>query len=107
MVLKNEMRPIHPGKIIKEVIMPEVGMSMTEVARKLGVTRQMYHGILSGKYPLSAAMCFKISKLFGSTPEHWMRLQGSYDLKKAAQDERLKTFVAGIEPVKAVGEMHR
>jgi addiction module HigA family antidote len=100
MVLKNGMPPIHPGEIIREIIMPEIGMSVTAVAKTIGVSRQMFHAILAEKRPLSAATCIKFAKLIGSTADHWMRLQASYDLKKAEQDAKLQAFVAGIQPVK-------
>ena len=43
----------------------------------------MLHGILAERRPLSAVMCLKISRLFGSSPEMWMRLQATYTLKKS------------------------
>lgn len=104
MALKNGMPPIHPGEIIRDIVMPESGMKVTEAAGTLGISRQMFHDILAGKKPLSAAMCIKVAKLFGSTPDHWMRLQAAFDLKKAEQDKKLKEFVAGIKPVKAVSD---
>ena len=47
-------------------------------------------------------MCLKLSRLFGSTPEFWMRLQADYDLKMAVQDKRIMERVARIVPVKDV-----
>jgi len=55
--------------------------------------------------PLSAVMCVKVSRLFGSTPEFWMRLQAAYDLKKAEQNKKVMERVARIVPVKPVGEV--
>ena len=103
---KNRLLPVHPGEIIREDILPEVGLSVTAVARSLGVSRQMVHDILAERRPLSAVMCLKIARLFGSTPEFWMRLQAEYDLKKAAQDKKVMTRVARIVPVKPVREVH-
>ena len=54
-----------------------------------GWSRQMLHDILAARRPLSAVMCLKISRLFGRTPEFWMRLQAEYDLKKAAQNNKV------------------
>ena len=62
----------------------------------------MVHDILAGRKPLSAVMCLKLSRLFGSTPEFWMRLQADYDLKMAVQDKRIMERVARIVPVKDV-----
>lgn len=106
MALKNGMPPIHPGEIIREDILPATKLSVPEAAKALGVSRQMFHGIISEKRPLSAAMCVKIAKLFGSTPLTWMRLQAAYDLKKVEQDAKLQAFVAGIKPVKTLEDVH-
>src|SRR6266481_1124035 len=101
---KNGLPPVHPGEIIKEDILPSVGLSVTAAAKALGVSRQMVHDILAGRKPLSAVMCLKISRLFGSTPEFWMRLQADYDLKKAAQNKKVMARVARITPVKPLEE---
>ena len=98
---KNKLPPVHPGEIIREDILPEVNLSVTAAAQALGVSRQMLHGILGARKPLSAVMCLKVSRLFGSTPEFWMRLQADYDLKKAAQDQSVMESVARIVPLKA------
>ena len=52
-------------------------------------------------------MCMKVSRLFGSTPEFWMRLQSDYDLKKAAQNKGVMKRVARIVPVKLLEEIQR
>ena len=70
---KKGLPPIHPGEILKEDVLPSVGLSVTAVAKALGVSRQMLHDILAGRKPLSAVMGLKVSRLFGSTPEFWMR----------------------------------
>jgi addiction module HigA family antidote len=97
---KNGLPPVHPGEIIREDILPEAGLSVTAAAKALGVSRQMVHDILAGRKPLSAVMCLKVSRLFGSTPEFWIRLQAEYDLKKASQNKKVMERVARIVPVK-------
>ena len=97
---RNAIPPVHPGEIIRQDILPEVGLSVSAVAKALGVSRQMLHDILAERRPLSAIMCLKISRLFGSTPEFWMRLQSDYDLKKAAQNKKVMERVARIVPLK-------
>ena len=77
---KRGLPPVHPGEIIKQDILPSVGFSVIAVAKVLGVSRQMLHDILAERKPLSAVMCLKVSRLFGGTPELWMRLQAAYDL---------------------------
>jgi addiction module HigA family antidote len=99
---KNGLPPIHPGEIIKEDILPSVGLSVTAAAKALGVSRQMLHDILAERRPLSAVMCLKVSRLFGSSPDVWMRLQAAYDLKKAQENKKVMQRVARIVRAKRV-----
>ena len=63
-------------------------LKITKTAAKaLGISRQMFHAILAGR-KLSVAMCVKVAKMVGGSPKTWMRLQASYDLKRAAQDKK-------------------
>jgi addiction module HigA family antidote len=102
---KNRLPLVHPGEIIKQDILPSVGLTVTAAARALGVSRQMLHGILAERKPLSAVMCMKVARLFGGSPEMWMRLQAVYDLKKAQQDKRIVQTVAKIVPFKPAAEI--
>jgi addiction module HigA family antidote len=98
-IKKSGVPPIHPGEFLREDILPETGLSVAATAKALGVSRQMLHEILAERKPLSAVMCLKISRLFGSSPEMWMRLQAAYDLKKAARDKKVMERVARIVPI--------
>jgi addiction module HigA family antidote len=98
---KSGLPPIHPGEYLREDILPDTGLSVSAAAKALGVSRQMLHDILAERKPLSAVMCLKVSKLFGSSPELWMRLQASYDLKKAAQDKKVMDRVARIVSIQS------
>jgi addiction module HigA family antidote len=98
---KSVLPPIHPGEFLREDILPDTGLSVSAAAKALGVSRQMLHDILAERKPLSAVMCLKVSKLFGSSPEMWMRLQASYDIKKAAQDKKVMERVARIVPIQS------
>ena len=102
---KNELPPVHPGEIIKEDILPSIGLSVTAAAKALGVSRQMLHDILSERKPMSAVMCLKVARLFGGSPEVWMRLQAAYDLKKAEKNKKVMKRVARIVPVKPIPEV--
>lgn len=104
MLTKNELPPVHPGEIIKEDILPSVRLSVTAAAKALGVSRQMLHDILAERKPMSAVMCLRVSRLFGGSPEVWMRLQAAYDIKKAEQNKTVMARVARIVPIKPVEE---
>jgi len=96
---KSSLPRVHPGAILREDMLPEIGMSVTAAARALWVSRQMLHDILAERRPLSAAMCLRIAKLFGSSPEMWMCLQATYDLRKAREDKKVQASVERIMPI--------
>ena len=102
---KKGLPAVHPGEIIKKDILPSVGLTVTAAAKALGVSRQMLHDILAERKRLSVIMCLKLARLFGGTPEVWMRLQAAYDLKKAEQNKKIMKRVARIVPVKPVEEV--
>ena len=97
---KDGLPRVHPGEIIREDILPSAGLSVTAAAKALGVSRQMLHDILAERRPLSAVMCLKVARLFGGSPETWVRLQATYDLKRAEQDPGVMRRVARIIPLK-------
>lgn len=75
--------PPHPGEIIREFCIDALGMTITESAKALGVTRKTLSVILNGRAGVSPEMALRLSKVFGRTPEGWMKLQLLYDLEKA------------------------
>jgi antitoxin HigA-1 len=72
--------PTHPGAIIREDVVDYIKMSKTEFAAALGISRQMLHGILAEKYPVTVEMAVRLGHVVGNGPGIWMRLQGTYDL---------------------------
>jgi addiction module HigA family antidote len=64
-----------------------LGLSISEGAKILGVTRQALNNVVTGKSALSAAMAIRLTKAFGSTEETWLRMQLAYDLAAARKDE--------------------
>ena len=84
MPMKN---PAHPGRIVKSACLEPLGMTITEGAKVLGVTRQTLTKIVNGKSGISAEMAIRLTKAFGSTAETWVRMQATYDLAQARKDE--------------------
>ena len=84
MPMKN---PAHPGRIVRSACLEPLGLSITEGARILGVTRQTLTKIVNGRSGISAEMAIRLTKAFGSTAETWVRMQASYDLAQARKDE--------------------
>jgi addiction module HigA family antidote len=77
--------PPHPGEIIKEFCVEPLNVTVTRAAESLGVTRKTFSMLLNGKSGISPEMALRLSKVFGRTPEGWLRLQLQYDLWKARQ----------------------
>jgi len=77
MAMKN---PIHPGRIVKEDCLSELALSVTEAAEHLGIGRAALSALVNERASVSIEMAYRLSKAFGSTPDHWMRMQLAYDL---------------------------
>lgn len=77
--------PPHPGEIIRELCVEPLNISVTEGAKALGVTRKTLSALLNGRSGISPEMALRLSKVFGRTPDGWLRLQIKYDLWRAEQ----------------------
>ncbi|MGL5839918.1 MAG: HigA family addiction module antitoxin [Sphingorhabdus sp.] len=77
------IRPIHPGEILREDVLPALGRPKTEIARLLGISRQTLYDILNEKQPVTAQMALRIGKMCGNGPNIWLNLQRTYDLRMA------------------------
>lgn len=84
--LTKGLRPVHPGEILREDVLPALGRPKTEIARLLGISRQTLYDILNEKQPVTAAMALRLGKLCGNGPEIWLNLQKRYDLKIAERE---------------------
>ena len=77
--------PPHPGEIIRELCVEPLDLTVTEAAEALGVARKTLSTLLNGRAGISPEMALRLSKVFGRTPEGWLRLQLQFDLWKAEQ----------------------
>ncbi len=75
--------PPHPGLLIRRECLEPLGLTVTEGAKALGVTRQALNNVVNGKAAVSPEMAIRLSKAFGGTPDTWLRLQMNYDLAQA------------------------
>jgi addiction module HigA family antidote len=87
MPMKN---PPHPGRIVRDLCLEPLGLSVTEAARVLGVTRQTLNNVVNEKAGISPEMAVRLAKAFGSDAGTWLRMQTAYDL---AQVEEAKIQV--------------
>jgi addiction module HigA family antidote len=79
-------KPTHPGEILREDVLPALGMSQAALAERLGVSRLTVSELLLGKRAMSADMAIRVARLTGSTPESWLRMQEALDLWTLMQD---------------------
>ena len=82
--------PPHPGGIVRRQCLEPLGLSVTEAAKGLGVTRQALSELLNERTGVSVDMAIRLSKAFGSSPEAWLSMQMAYDLWQAR--DRMSTI---------------
>ena len=82
---KREVRPIHPGEMIREDFLSDYGLSVAGLASALGVSRQTVNELLRERRSVSPEMALRLSRLFGNSPEFWLNAQRAVDLWDAAQ----------------------
>ena len=90
--------PTHPGAILREDVLPALGMSVTEVAKALNVTRQTLHRVLAGTTAVTPEMALRLGKFCGNGPDLWLRMQEAYDLWQA--ERRISGELAAIKTAK-------
>ena len=88
------MPPSHPGEILREDVLPALGLGVSEAARQLGVSRQSLHRIMAGRQPVTVEMALRLGKFCGNGPQLWLRMQQAHDLWLAEQ--RLQGELARI-----------
>lgn len=78
--------PPHPGRIVRQECLEPLGLTVTDAARQLGVSRVALSELVKERRGVSPEMAIRLSKAFGSKPEVWAGLQMQYDLAKALKD---------------------
>lgn len=84
MPMKN---PPHPGRHVRLEYLEPLGLSVTDAARILGVTRANLSNLVNGKSGISPEMALRLAKAFGGSAEIWLRLQAAYDLAQVRRRE--------------------
>ena len=79
--------PPHPGLSVRHDCIDPLGLTITETAEILGVTRQALNNLVNGKSGISPEMAIRLDKAFGGSAETWLRLQMAYDLAQARRYE--------------------
>jgi addiction module HigA family antidote len=82
-MIKNGMRPIHPGEILREDYMVPLGLSATALAHALGVTPARINDIVRERRGITADTALRLARYFGTDAQSWVNLQTAYDLRMA------------------------
>lgn len=77
--------PPHPGEVLRDLCLEPLGLSITDAAAGLGVSRKTLSAILNGRAGISPEMALRLSIAFNTTPESWLNQQSQYDLWVARQ----------------------
>lgn len=89
--------PPHPGEILRELCLEPLGISVTDAAQALGISRKTLSAILNGKAGISPEMALRLSIAFDTSPESWLAQQSQYELWQVEQhgrDLHVKRLVA-------------
>ena len=81
---RKRLPPTHPGELLRDEIMPAIGLTQGRLATLLGVSRRTVNEIVTERRSVSADMAHRLARLLNTTPEFWLGLQQDVDLWQAA-----------------------
>jgi len=92
------IQPTHPGEYLRDIVLPDADLSVSEFAQLLGISRQTMRRILDAERPVTPALAVRIGLLFNTTPESWLNMQTAHDLwlaEKSLRREARKIAATG------------
>ena len=84
-MIKN-LKPLHPGTVLEEIYMSEMGLNQTQLAQKCGCSHRKINEIINGKRGISPQFAIILEEVLGTTAEMWVRMQADYDLWQVRQE---------------------
>jgi addiction module HigA family antidote len=87
-VTERALCPSHPGEILKELYLSALGISITDLAKDIGVSRKAISAIVNGHKSVTAEMAMRLAKAMNTTPQLWLNLQANYDLWHLAHEKQ-------------------
>jgi len=88
MSTNRNRRPTHPGAVLREDVLPGLGVTQRGFAERLGVSRQTLNGVLCERTPVSTDLAHRLGRLWGTSPDVWVGMQRDVDLWDALQENR-------------------
>ncbi|WP_309616403.1 HigA family addiction module antitoxin [Salinibacterium sp.] len=96
-IITDKLEPIHPGEVLMEDFISELGITQNRVAVAIGVSPRRINEIVHGKRSVTADTALRLGKYFGTLAQLWLNLQASYDLDVEA--DRIQSQADAIEPL--------
>lgn len=94
---RSKRRPTHPGEMLREDFLPDYGLTVSGLAEAAGVSRQSINEVLRERRSVSPEMALRLGRVFGNSPEFWLKAQRAVDLWDAEQ--AIKKDIARIKPL--------
>jgi addiction module HigA family antidote len=85
--MAEQLEPITPGEILRDEFMADYGLSQNKLALALRVPVSIINRIVNNKYRITAELALRLARYFGTSPQFWLNLQTSYDLRIAERDK--------------------
>ena len=99
-MIKNGMRPVHPGEVLREDFLAPLGMSANALAKALNVPAPRINDVVRERRGISADTAMRLARYFGGDARSWLNLQAAYDLR-VAEIENAKRIEREITPATA------
>ena len=99
-MIKNGMRPVHPGEILKEEYLEPLSLSAAALARALKVSTPTVNDIVLERRGVTADTALRLSRAFGGDAQSWLNLQTAYDLRTAELNAALQSDVEAVYPLR-------
>jgi len=99
---KRQIRPTHPGEMLREDFLPDYGLNKSKLAKALYVSRQTVNELLMERRAVSPLMALRLSRYFRNSPDFWLNAQHEWDLWEL--EERHKDNLSQIAPINAPAE---
>ncbi len=99
MTLRNGMRPVHPGEVLREEYLTPLRLSSNALAKALHLSPSRIGDIVLERRGVTADTAMRLARYFGGTPQFWLNLQSIYDLRTAERSAETKRAMREIEPL--------
>ncbi|GAA1173471.1 Antitoxin HigA-1 [Corynebacterium glaucum] len=100
MTTTDKLPPVHPGEILMEDFLKEMGITQYKLAVSIGVPPRRINEIVHGKRAITADTALRLAKFFGLSPQFWLGLQTQYDLDVAK--DKILAEIENIQPLQSV-----